>query len=67
MKLNEFHSNSLDFIQQFTQIRSILLEIGSIRVKQMTGHLNDWTHGDLYELCQDSLDMSALFRYSVLI
>ena len=52
MKLNEFtqfQSISLDFAQNVIQIDSTLLEIGSIRVKQMTGHLNDWTHSDLYE------------------
>ena len=43
------HSIILKFLFNFIQIYSNSLQIGSSRVKQMTGHLNDWTHSDLYE------------------
>ena len=59
VKITQFHSNSFNFTQfhsillnisfNFIQFDSKLLEFGSIRVKQMTGHLHDWTHSDLYD------------------
>ena len=47
--VTQIHSNVIQIHSMFTQVCSMLLQIGSIRVKQMTGHLNDWTHSDLYE------------------
>ena len=56
-----FHSNLSNFAQtnlillrisfKFNKIRSISINIGQIRIKQMNGHLNDSTHNDLYEAC----------------
>ena len=45
-----FRSNILKFTQIVIHIHSILPQIESTMVKQMTGHLNDWTHNDLYEV-----------------
>ena len=45
----QFHSMLRKNSSKFTQTDSNLLDIGSIRIQQMTGHLNDWTHSDLHE------------------
>ena len=57
MKSSDFHPDSLKVTRFYSHVHTIsckciqrLFEIGSIRVKQMTGHLHDWTHSDLYEV-----------------
>ena len=49
MQFTQVHLILLKMSFKFIQVYSDLFEIGSIRVKQMTAHLNDWTHSDLYE------------------
>ena len=47
--LNEIEWLSPRFTQSHSICIQCLFEIGSVRVSQMTGHLHDWTHSDLYE------------------
>ena len=55
MMFNQIHSIACKRSFNLIQIYSTLFEIGSNRVKQMTGQLNDWTHSDLYGLLMEAI------------
>ena len=49
LNFTQIHSILFNFSPQFTQIYSMSLNIGPTWVRQVTGHLNDCTHDDLYD------------------